>query len=545
MTNESMKNLKSILDSNNSNSTKIIAGIFTFFVLTIILLAGPAKAFILSLDTADDEVDKGANITFTATLEIQSQDEYLPINSLMLNIGGKTCAFDINGNPVGDDCAWVSNIEKTGGSFGEGYGYGYGYDHGNSYGYGYGYNFNFGYGYGYGYGYGTGETELTYKITINTEYFSPKTYQAFLKADIGEKTFKSKPQQIKINTADDEEYATTEKVIVGSGTTEVIVGDDSGSLKEITIPSSIASDKEIWLDLKPVFDSNGDVKIPNDFTLKREGDFNYSVEIPSGTIISGSGWEGKLIMPTVKPNADYSVSSGNVEKVIDLGDNVELNFSQAVKITIGGMAGKKAGWTRGAGALTDIPLVCDLTNNPTNIDAITNRECYIDDGADLVIWTYHFTEFAAYTPTTIVDDDSSSSGSSGGGCLTNWICTDWSECIGGQQTRMCHKEKSYCNAGSRPAEKQTCEDTEDELSRLESEEGNKGFFARMTGAVIGGLRTTTGMIVIVFVLALGGVFVGVRSIRKRNFNKEKKTLLSLLFLMSIFLITNTLFFLLI
>ncbi|MBS3119441.1 hypothetical protein J4475_01315, partial [Candidatus Woesearchaeota archaeon] len=81
------------------------------------------------------------------------------------------------------------------------------------------------------------------------------------------------------------------------------------------------------------------------------------------------------------------------------------------KITIGGKAGKKAAWARGTSALTEITTLCDDAANPTNINTGSPRECYIDSGSDLVIWTYHFTQFAAFSPSS----GGGSVGSGGGG----------------------------------------------------------------------------------------------------------------------------------
>jgi len=87
----------------------------------------------------------------------------------------------------------------------------------------------------------------------------------------------------------------------------------------------------------------------------------------------------------------------------------ELNFSQPVKLVFEGQAGKKVGWTReSSGALNKITTVCNNANNPTNIDSTTTRQCYIDSGNNLIVFTYHFTIFGIFT-------DSSSGGSGGGG----------------------------------------------------------------------------------------------------------------------------------
>jgi len=198
---------KNIFTNSKFNSTKIIAGIFTFAILTLLIFAGPAKAFILELIIVDDsQVDKGETIKFIATLDIEDMDEYLPIKNLTLILDGpinKQCVFDISGNPIsGCEGLTISKIDSSSG-YG-GYGYGYGYD--NSYGYGYGYSFDYGYGYGYNYGAGGGEVHLEYEMVLDTQYYSPGEYETALEALIGDKTFSKSGENIIINDDVDNGY---------------------------------------------------------------------------------------------------------------------------------------------------------------------------------------------------------------------------------------------------------------------------------------------------------------------------------------------------
>ena len=161
-------------------------------------------------------------------------------------------------------------------------------------------------------------------------------------------------------------------------------------------------------------DGNGQATAASNYTLASG---NYRADMQNGTIISGgSAWDGKLRLPVVKSASDYSVQDGSVVAAIDLGASGELDFSKPVKITLPGMAGKMAGWARGTGALTPITLQCNSQSNPTNIDAPSQRECYINsaDGNDLLVWTYHFTVFAAYAPQAASPPPSGGSGASGG-----------------------------------------------------------------------------------------------------------------------------------
>ena len=185
--------VKSLISKANKKhlSTKISALIITIGILTLIIFAGPAKAFILGLTIDDNSPTKGEIFTFTATLDIQSMDKYLPIKNLTLVIDGPTtsfCVFDINGNPLEgcDDMTIIpintpSNNEK-------GYGYGYGYDSA----YGYGYDFGYGSGYGYGYGQGGKGLYFKYEITLDTTNYNTGNYESWLEAVIDGEIFESK-----------------------------------------------------------------------------------------------------------------------------------------------------------------------------------------------------------------------------------------------------------------------------------------------------------------------------------------------------------------
>jgi PGF-pre-PGF domain-containing protein len=197
--------------------------------------------------------------------------------------------------------------------------------------------------------------------------------------------------------------STTATVTVTANVTEIVADASSTNLSQIVVPSNISSSTPVVLNFAAL-ETAGNVTLgTNNVTLVRESTVNYTAVIPNGTVISGaSGWDGKIQVPIVNTSTFTAPSntygSGAASVVVDMGSNVELNFSQKVKIVIGGQAGKHAAWARGSATLTDISTVCNNADNPTNIDAVTTRECYVDSGSDLVIWTYHFTTFAAYTP---------------------------------------------------------------------------------------------------------------------------------------------------
>ena len=249
-------------------------------------------------------------------------------------------------------------------------------------------------------------------------------------------------------------FATTQNSItVNENISQIIVAANS-SLQNINIPSNF-SNQSVLLDLSQLAVS-GNLTLNNSFTLVRIGDVNYTVVIPAGTNVSGaSGWNGLISLPVVN-YSNFSLSGADsVDVVIDVGSPLEITFSNPVKIIIGGMAGKSAAWARGSTSLDHkISTLCTSETVP----GISSGECYTDsaDDNDLIIWTYHFTSFAAYTPTP--DEEEPSSGG-GGGCSTTWNCTEWSACNDGVKKRICSKVKSYCSAGTKPDEEKDCAET--------------------------------------------------------------------------------------
>ncbi|MFH1630768.1 MAG: Ig-like domain-containing protein [Candidatus Aenigmatarchaeota archaeon] len=232
-------------------------------------------------------------------------------------------------------------------------------------------------------------------------------------------------------------------VNITNDTSEMFISN--ASVSTIVANSSIANTTSLNISFAPVMNAtNGTVTLgSNNLTMRRESTAsNVTVELINGTmIIGGAGWDGKLVLPTVKTAADYTAPSSTTgttaaNLVIEVGGiSSEVNLSQPAKITLPGMTGKSAAWSTGT-TLTNISTVCSGADNYNNINSSDPRECYYDDSTDLIIWTYHFTKFAAYTytaptttPTTTIP---------GTGCSAVWSCGEWSSCVDDKQTRTCN-----------------------------------------------------------------------------------------------------------
>ena len=125
----------------------------------------------------------------------------------------------------------------------------------------------------------------------------------------------------------------------------------------------------------------------------------------------------------------------------------------------------------------EIYLSYEIEGNSSNLDGIefsfsdNNFDLDEDDCKDITFTITSQPNYKADSFTITIrandediDDDSSNRGwfTSGGSCTydTNydWNCTDWSECLDGEQTRTC-KDKNNCyNEYGKPDETKTCDE---------------------------------------------------------------------------------------
>ena len=147
------------------------------------------------------------------------------------------------------------------------------------------------------------------------------------------------------------------------------------------------------------------------------------IEIPATTVTGPDSWDGVIAAPTIT-TVDLPVVSGETSTLgtaIEIGFATDkLSFDNAVRILLPGQAGKRAGYSRPGTAFTEITNTCSADNQAAGDALPVDGECKIDVGSDLVIWTKHFTKFAAYTQTI------NTTNSSGGGTTTAGapVCND-------------------------------------------------------------------------------------------------------------------------
>lgn len=145
-----------------------------------------------------------------------------------------------------------------------------------------------------------------------------------------------------------------------------------------------------------------------------------SVSFPDGTTIyAPTDWDGALQPPRT------GSSSGNAPAGFTVGDTVVevgapgkvLIFDKPVILTLRNVTGVVAYKAPGSDNWTQISNVCRGTYE-TPLEPDFPGECYISDGANTKIATYHFTSFAGLTTPT--SGGSGQTGGGGGGYIPLW-----------------------------------------------------------------------------------------------------------------------------
>ncbi|MDP1728985.1 MAG: hypothetical protein Q8L27_02155 [archaeon] len=155
---------------------KVAAAIVSIAILALVILSGPANALDLRLSLNKLHPVIGEIITFVASVDINSNDQNLPVESLNLTLNGptpKTCLFNVSGAKL-SSCDEITNIQVIS-LPPSAYGHSYGYFNGQAY------------DYGYATGFSSGTFE--YRITLNTLNYSLGSYTTSLGVKVGANLF--------------------------------------------------------------------------------------------------------------------------------------------------------------------------------------------------------------------------------------------------------------------------------------------------------------------------------------------------------------------
>ncbi|MBI3969634.1 MAG: fibronectin type III domain-containing protein, partial [Chloroflexi bacterium] len=181
----------------------------------------------------------------------------------------------------------------------------------------------------------------------------------------------------------------------------------------LTVPVSVTT---AALDASPLVTVSGGqstATLPNGITVDAETMVGtLRLQLPAGTTVaSTTGWTGTINTPTL------TQSQAN-QYTIEVGFGAtRLSLNRAARIVFPGKAGFRVQYSpgrEGAGT-SEIAAGC-AEDSQASADALpADGDCRIDVGADLVIWTKHFTEFTVFIPRPASVPPSSGGGGGGGG----------------------------------------------------------------------------------------------------------------------------------
>lgn len=150
--------------------------------------------------------------------------------------------------------------------------------------------------------------------------------------------------------------------------------------------------------------------------LTNSGIPNVSISIPNHTTVYGClAWDGKLTLKAGDNTGTAPTGFQMGSSVYEIGSSIcPLLLSQPVTVTITGLTGDMAFKPSGSTNWYAMNVCGGTYAAPTPPTAPTPfSECYISDGVDTKIVTYHFTTFGNMTP--VVIPPVTPSGSAGGG----------------------------------------------------------------------------------------------------------------------------------
>ncbi len=173
-------------------------------------------------------------------------------------------------------------------------------------------------------------------------------------------------------------------------------------------------------------------------TLTNANLSSASVSIPDGTTIQGpTAWDGKIMPPLADSpggNAPAGFSVGDT--IVSIGSTAgTLVFDKPVTILLTGVTGAVGYKPAGSTDWTQIINTC-AGNYAAPTAPAAPGECYVNNGVDTKIVTFHFTSFGGLTP--IPAPVIATTG--GGGILPTTPCaavlySTWGACINGRQYR--------------------------------------------------------------------------------------------------------------
>lgn len=165
---------------------------------------------------------------------------------------------------------------------------------------------------------------------------------------------------------------------ISQSSTKVMVGGSVVALTQsVTLQSGINN--------QPIILTNSNVS-------------NVSASIPDGTKIQGPAeWDGKIMPPVAGSSSGIAPTGFSVGATISIGSpDVTLVFDNPVTILFTNVTGAMGYKPAGLNTWVQITNVCD-GSYASPIAPVFPGECYISNGTNTKIYTYHFTTFGSLT----------------------------------------------------------------------------------------------------------------------------------------------------
>ncbi len=250
-------------------------------------------------------------------------------------------------------------------------------------------------------------------------------------------------------------------ITISAGDKNVTIAPGSNAPISLSIPAGVTN---ATLDFSALM-SGGVINIPSNINAVSNLDgVQMTIDIPAGAamVVASSSWNGKITLPTTVVNSIAPIIPGGstlTQVSIEMGvQDAEVTFTKAVRILLTGAGDKRPGYVR-AGVFVAVDSQCAVdsrawVDNIANVP--TGKECYIISGADMILWTKHFTIFEFYK---FISSGSggggggaSYSGGGGGGSLIpiignyNYVSTNTvsnTSALGNAYTENSHKDYKF------------------------------------------------------------------------------------------------------
>lgn len=199
-----------------------------------------------------------------------------------------------------------------------------------------------------------------------------------------------------LNFANSLSTASGGSIVVGDGIPIVLNSYTSGTLSgvDLSVPQNIGG-QSVTVN-QAVQINSGQSGTP--VTITNAAIPNISASIPDGTaVLAPSGWDGKITPPKIGSSSGTAPSGFSVGgTVIEVGSpDVVLLFDKPATLLLSGVKGNVGYKPAGSGTWIQITNSCGGTYASPSNPAFPS-ECFISNGVDTKIVTYHFTTFGGF-----------------------------------------------------------------------------------------------------------------------------------------------------